>query len=533
MPAISEVGASRDEARVVAPAPWRWPVVAVVGAVAFLARLVVVLGSGGLLGQVGNDPGVYFTAASALTFGQLPYRDFYLVHPPVVPLVLTPFALLARLTSDPIGFAVANVFAMVVGALNAMLVVRLGWRLLDDFRAAVAGGLFYAAWLGAVTAEFSARLEPFGTFFFLGGLLLLHRSRGAAPWRCGLGAGALLALATLTKLWWVVPVLVVLGWPSSRGGRARGTVAVTIGGLVAAVLVLAPFWLAAGRALWTMVVVAQLGRPASAVPVATRMVDLAVGPGPAGAGWRSTAAIALAGCLLACLGLCWTRPVLRRLVVVLVAQLGVLCLSPSWFGYYTGYVAAPLALVVAGACAVGCGSGPTRARAASVVRVVPALLALAFTVGHLGRVDDVAPIQARSDIAAALAPYGCTTSELPTVLVQVDAMTRGMAHGCPNWVDVTAPRLVEPELAGAGQWHRVALDAGRLPRQRRRGPGDRPARRADPRRPRGAGGGPGRRPARHDGGLPPALIPARGPASQASSSANHRPLALTVRTWVS
>jgi len=71
------------------------------------------------------------------------------------------------------------------------------------------------------------------------------------------------------------------------------------------------------------------------------------------------------------------------------------------------------------------------------------------------------PIEGRSEIAATLAAHDCTTSELPTVLVQVDAMTRGLAHGCPNWVDVTAPRMVEPALAGPGSgtaWRSTLVD---------------------------------------------------------------------------
>ena len=464
MRATPDLISSRQETSTGPYARWRWPVVAAVGGVAFVTRLMVVLTSGGLLGQLGNDPGVYFTAASALTFGQIPYRDFYLVHPPVLAVVLTPFALLARLTSDPVGFAAANVFAMVVGALNAMLVVRLGWRLLGDFRSAVAGGFFYAVWLGAVGAEFSARLEPFGTLFFLGGLLVLHRSHDDARRWWGMGAGILFGLATLTKIWWIVPVVVVLGWRAVRDRGVRRLTAVVVGGLATLVVVLGPFWLAAGRALWDMVFLAQVGRGQSPVPWRTRMAILAVGPDPTAPLWRDIVTIALGVCLVACMMLSWTKPPMRCLVVVLVAQLVLLGLGPAWFPYYAGYVSAPLALIVAGACAVCRGAAPPGGMSGRVVQMMaipPALLALTLTAVNLSTIDYVARIEARSEIAATLAPIACVTSEFPTVLIQVDAMSRGLAHSCPNWVDVPAPRIVEGEFRGPGgtrAWRSALVD---------------------------------------------------------------------------
>ena len=90
---------------------------------AFVVRLAMVLRGGGLGGLMSYDDGVYYSAAGSLWWGQLPYRDFVMVHPPGILLSLAPFAGLGRLTHDALGFQVARVAWMLVGSLNAALVV--------------------------------------------------------------------------------------------------------------------------------------------------------------------------------------------------------------------------------------------------------------------------------------------------------------------------------------------------------------------------------------------------------------------------
>src|SRR3954452_2042812 len=184
----------------------------VIAALAFLLRFGIPLfGHGGPGGLYGYDAGVYYSAADALTFGRVPYRDFILLHPPGLMVFLTPFAALGRLTTDHTGYIVANLAFDVLAAINAVLVWAIArrWRLRR--RSALLGGLFYAVWWGGIVAEIGIRLEPLGTFTFLSGILLLSgrqplsRSRASA-------AGALLAAACCVKIWWLVPLLVVLGW---------------------------------------------------------------------------------------------------------------------------------------------------------------------------------------------------------------------------------------------------------------------------------------------------------------------------------
>jgi hypothetical protein len=128
---------------------------------------------------MGYDDGVYYTAAAKLVFGDLPYRDFVLLHPPAITLALAPFAELGRLTSDREGMAVARVAFMLLGALNAALTARVA-SVLGRGAALVAGG-FAAVWIHAAYVERTTLLEPLGTLALLTVLLLLqprpHRRR--------------------------------------------------------------------------------------------------------------------------------------------------------------------------------------------------------------------------------------------------------------------------------------------------------------------------------------------------------------------
>src|SRR3954454_24103846 len=89
--------------------------------VAVTARLVPVLHGYGL-GALGNyDDGVHFAAAIGLVHGLLPYRDFLLLHPPGVALLLAPFAWLADLLGEPDAMMVARLCWMALAGLNAVL----------------------------------------------------------------------------------------------------------------------------------------------------------------------------------------------------------------------------------------------------------------------------------------------------------------------------------------------------------------------------------------------------------------------------
>src|SRR4051794_3432272 len=232
----------------------------VIAALAFVLRFGVVLFShGGPGGLYGYDAGVYYSAADALTFGRVPYRDFIFLHPPGLMVFLTPFAALGRLTTDHTGYLVANLAFNLLAAMNAVLVWTIARRWGLRRRSALLGGLFYAVWWGGIIAEIGLRLEPLGTFVFLSAILLLagraelRRSRAVA-------AGALLGAACCVKIWWVVPLLVVLGWHLVHRPLRRRAGYLAAGAVGAGLLIIGPFFALAGREMWRRVISDQVGR---------------------------------------------------------------------------------------------------------------------------------------------------------------------------------------------------------------------------------------------------------------------------------
>jgi alpha-1,2-mannosyltransferase len=97
--------------------------------VAVVPRLGFVLHGGGLGGTYMYDPGVYYTASTALLNGRLPYRDYVLLHPPGVVLALTPFAAAGQAFSDHAGFILATLGFIAIGSINAVLVRSVALRM--------------------------------------------------------------------------------------------------------------------------------------------------------------------------------------------------------------------------------------------------------------------------------------------------------------------------------------------------------------------------------------------------------------------
>ena len=86
------------------------------------------LRGGGLVGVGLYDDAVYFSAATGLVHGRLPYRDFLLLHPPGIVVALSPFAALGALTTDSTGFLVARLCWLLLGGISAALVAAIVWR---------------------------------------------------------------------------------------------------------------------------------------------------------------------------------------------------------------------------------------------------------------------------------------------------------------------------------------------------------------------------------------------------------------------
>jgi hypothetical protein len=412
---------------------------ALVAAIAFAARFVLVLRSAGPFGSYGYDSGVYYAAADALLHGRVPYRDFVLLHPPAAMLALTPSALLGHLTTDRTGFLSAQLLFTLLGAVNAALVVDVARRWGLPRRAAVAGGLFYAVWLGAAAAEYLSRLEPLGNFF----LLLTLREAAVAADRSGtprrralIGAGVAAALAVSTKIWFVVPAAIVLGWAAWRcRGRALGTVAAAAAATVA--VLDGPFLALSRGAMFSRVVVDQLGRKPQRMTLTGRMTELTGAARLPGLGHQgtATATVLLAGlALLVVLVALRSRPS-RLFGVLALADVAVLLAAPSWFAFYADFAALPVALCVAGAA--GAAGRLRRPQHALAWASAAAAAAVTASVAYAGTFHATSSWHGADRLASAVRPLRCVMSDAPSGLIELDKLDSDLSHGCPNWVDVT------------------------------------------------------------------------------------------------
>ena len=411
----------------------RWA--GVVTAAAFVARVVPVWRGGGLSATNGYDDGVYYAAATSLVHGQLPYRDYVLLHPPGSTVLLAPFALLARITSDTAGFETARVAFLVLGAVNTLLVMVVAARI--GRRAALAAGGFYALFFPAIFVARTISLEELGTTTLLIALALLYRGRGAAR-TTGTQvvlAGVALGLGTTVKIWGADPLLVVLVWQAIAAGRVAAA-RLLAGAVGAAVVICLPFFAVAPSTMFRYVVRDQIGRPGSGGSVWSRLRDV-TGLRPLLASWPTVPAYALLiVAVVAAVGatVATVRRPRTRVFGALVLALGlVLLASPSFFDHYAAFTAAPLALVV-GATATRV---PARSTARSRPWVVVGSVVLVAALAAPGIVRPQGTRVPRSLAAAAAVVPGCITADDPTVLVLIDAQSRDLRRHCPVRVDVT------------------------------------------------------------------------------------------------
>lgn len=408
-------------------------------ALAGALRLATIGAQGGTGKGFGYDESVYYAAADALLHGRVPYRDFHLLHPPLSTLLLTPFAWLGSVTKDSTGYIVANLAGLVVGALCAALVVRIGRRLGYPTVATVVAGLFYAIAPAATLAEHSARLEPLGNLALLLALLAvatpgpLTRRRGIL---CGLALGAAVSI----KIWYAAPAVVVLAWLlARRSRRAAGGFAV-LGAAITGALVDLPFVLLAPSRMFHMVVTAQFGRPERAVTPEYRLGAL-TGVELLRADHHEAAAVLSGLAVVAVVGALYVarRSPLGALFAALAAvQIAVVVASPSWFPYYDDYPVPSIALTLGAAWA---GAGAARSRPALLRQacvVVPTLCAAVVTAGwfvsgqYRGTVNY--PI---GRVREALAGYRCLVADDPEAQIYLDRLSQDLARGCPDWVDVS------------------------------------------------------------------------------------------------
>ena len=408
-------------------------VVAVLTAVALTLRLYR-LRDGYAHGVLDYDGGVYFGSSLALSHGALPYRDFVFVHPPLITVLLTPFALLAKVIGTGQAMGLAKIATAVAGAAAVPLVARLlRGRPLPVV--ALAGALV-AVDGDSVASSFTPLLEPWLVLFCLLGAVLVFPHRDgvvAGGRRLGWG-GVLFGLACATKIWAVVPVLAVVLVCLVHRARVRRFVLGVAVGLVPVL----PFALAAPGAFVHQVIVSQVLRtPEERTATEFRMLHL-FGVSPANAdlpthaaSWLYAGAIVLAALLAVVFAQTLRAGTALDRFAVLAALLVVAMLFvPGTFYWHYAAFASPF-LAVAAAVSL------TRV-SRLLGRVVGAGL-LALALGHAaaivalsahatGTVDEHRRVDA-------LVPAGaCVVTNVGSTTIAADRYSSDRP-GCPELVD--------------------------------------------------------------------------------------------------
>ena len=239
---------------------------------------------GFLLGVAEYDDGPYFGSAVRLVHGSMPYKDFILVQPPGITLLMSPVGLLTYWTGTAWGLAIGRILTMLAGTAGVALA-----GLLVRHRGVLAALLtcgIMAIYSDGVAASHTILVEPWLVLFCLAGALaVFDGDKITASTRRLVWGGVLFGFAGAVEAWAIVPVLVLAALCLPQLKRA----AIYIGGVAAGFLIpVLPFALAGPSQFYRSLITAQVGYRAHAlrVPVLFRLRNM-IGL-PYALGWHQT-----------------------------------------------------------------------------------------------------------------------------------------------------------------------------------------------------------------------------------------------------
>ena len=394
------------------------------------------------------DDGVYMGAALHLMHGVLPYRDFVLLHPPGVPLLMTPLAALGRVTGTSDAMMGARLVTVLVTGLNAALAaIAVRHR---GVGAMMMAGTALACFPLAVAADQSLLLEPYLVCFCLIGVIAMFScGQLASSHRLAL-AGVAFGFAGAIKIWAIFPILVALAVCLPRWKDLRTLVLGTIAGFVVPCL---PFFLIAPHAFIHDVFVTQLAHTESATAGAASSVRLLTLTGFWGISFlhsNTVLAVSFVIVLVILVGLVYWRSarsntradwfVLGAAVVTTTAMF----IPSSYFDHYAYFPVAFVALLL-GSCA----SRAIRALGTLDMRfvgrlgdlVVPAVISLvviallvpeqvSYARGYLSS----SPTEPGDIVNRLTRPGACVVANIVTVTVLANRFDP-TKEGCPAVVD--------------------------------------------------------------------------------------------------
>ena len=215
---------------------------------------------GFLLGVTEYDDGPYFGSAVRLVHGSMPYRDFVLVQPPGITLLMSPAGLLTYWTGTAWGLAIGRILTVLAGTAGVALA-----GLLVRHRGLLAVLLtcgIVAVYSNGVAAAHTVLVEPWLVLFCLAGAVtVFDGDRITASTKRMVWGGVLFGFAGAVEAWAIVPVLVLAALCLPKIKRA----AIFAGGVAAGFLIpVLPFAIAGPTQLYHSLITAQIGYRAHA-----------------------------------------------------------------------------------------------------------------------------------------------------------------------------------------------------------------------------------------------------------------------------
>jgi hypothetical protein len=411
---------------------------------------------GFLLGVTEYDDGPYFGSAVRLVHGSLPYKDFVLVQPPGITLLMGPAGLLTYWTGTAWGLAIGRILTVLAGtagvALAGLLVRHRG-----PLAALLTCGIM-AVYSDGVAAAHTVLVEPWLVLFCLAGAVaVFDGDRITASTRRIVWGGVLFGFAGAVEAWAIVPVLVLAALCLPHLKRA----AVFAGGVAAGFLIpVLPFAIAGPSQFYRSLITAQVGYRAHAVRVGVllrlrNMIGL-----PYALGWPESllllAVLALVIFVIVTQAAAIAvthkpQPTLDWFATISAALIVAMFLWPPQFHYhFTEFLAPFMALTLAlplsrllGAQPGGWAitwphtSGRKAARQAGLAVAAVSALALALVAVFQFRFESAAP-RVIGPIPAAIGriipPGACVLTDQVSVTLAANRFVSDVP-GCPRLVD--------------------------------------------------------------------------------------------------
>jgi len=425
-------------------------------------RLYQLARPGHMLGATEYDDGADFGGALRLVHGVIPYRDFITVQPPGIILLMLPAAALSKLAGAAWAMAAGRILTALAGA-AAILLGGLLVRHRGILAVIVTCGIL-AIYPSSVQSAHTVLLEPWLVLGCLAGAVAVFDDGRLAAGRRLAWGGFALGFAGAIKVWAIIPVAVILALSLRAPRRAALLLAGVAAGFLLPVI---PFAAAAPRNLFDGVIVAQLIRSDTRVPLSFRIQEMtgltAVHPSGGALAAAAVIAAAITAGLFAAAWLVTRRrpaPLEWFAFATTVLVVGAFLIPDDFYYHYAGFLAPFLALSVALSASRLLGE----ARAGSLRRLerlrpaaagLAGLVIVALPLALPWAENAPTPVYPTAAAERVIPAGSCVLTDQASLLIAIDRLTSDVP-GCPAMVDATGTDYV----LGHG---RNGLTAGRVP----------------------------------------------------------------------